>query len=538
MGRNEDHAYERRWLILAVLCFSLLVIVLDNSILNVAIPTIVRDLGATNSQVQWMVDSYTLVFACLLLTAGSLGDRYGRRGALQAGFVVFGLGSVASALASSADQLIATRAIMGIGGALIMPATLSIITNVFPGPERGKAIGVWAGTAGLGAAIGPLTGGLLLSKFYWGSVFLVNVPIVILGLIAGVVLIPTSKDPSAPKLDPVGALLSIVGLTTLLYAIIEAPVEGWGEPKTVAGFVLGAVLLVTFGLWERHCDHPMLDISFFRNPRFTAASGSIMLIFFALFGSIFLLTQYLQFVLGYSALESGVRLLPMALTMMVTAPLSPKLVQRIGTKLTVVTGLTLVTVALLSMTLLQVNTGYGAIAWRIMVLACGMALVMAPSTESIMGSLPLAKAGVGSAVNDTTRQVGGALGVAVIGSIVSTVYGSAIADFFAGTPAPPQAVEAARGQLGAVPAVSESIASQPFPAARQVADSLVATANQAFVNGMHWGVAVAASVTCLAAVMAAIFLPARARREDTELQRDEYEAEHAGHGVSVHQQPD
>ena len=526
MGRNEDHALERRWLILAVLCFSLLIIVLDNSILNVAIPTIVRDLDASNSQVQWMIDAYTLVFACLLLTAGALGDRYGRRGALQAGFVIFGLGSIASSLAGSADQLIATRAVMGIGGALIMPATLSIITNVFPAEERGKAIGVWAGTAGLGAALGPLTGGVLLTHFYWGSVFLVNVPIVIIGLIAGVLLIPTSKDPHQPRLDPVGALLSIVSLTALLFAIIEAPVEGWSDPRIVVSFVAGAVLLVAFILWERHSEHPMLDVRFFRNPRFTAASGSITLIFFAMFGSIFLLTQYFQFVLGYSPLEAGVRLLPMAGTMMVAAPLSPKLVHRIGTKRTVVIGLLLVSAALLSMTLLQVDSSYWAIAWRLVVMAAGMGLVMAPATESVMGSLPLAKAGVGSAVNDTTRQVGGALGVAVIGSVLSSTYGAAVVDFFAGTPAPPGAVEAAQSQLGAVASVAETMGSQPFPGAADLATELVSTANQAFVSGMHWGVVVAATATLIGAAMAARFLPAHARPEDEHEQADEFAAEH------------
>src|SRR5438552_13959605 len=242
----QERGYERRWWILVVLCFSLLVIVLDNTILNVAIPTIVRDLDSANSQLQWMVDAYTLVFAGLLLTAGSLGDRFGRRGALQVGLVVFGLGSLASAFASSSGQLIATLAFMGIGGAFIMPATLSIITNVFPARERGKAIGVWAGTAGLAGVLGPLVGGFLLQHFYWGSVFLVNIPVVILGLIAGVFLIPTSKDPSAPRLDPLGAVLSIAGLSSLLYGIIEAPQDGWTDPLILGCFVLGVAVIGAF----------------------------------------------------------------------------------------------------------------------------------------------------------------------------------------------------------------------------------------------------------------------------------------------------
>ena len=519
----EEHAYQRRWLILAVLCFSLLVIVLDNSILNVAIPTIVKELGATNSQLQWIIDSYTLVFAGLLLTAGSLGDRYGRRGALQLGFLVFGIGSLASALASSADQLIATRAFMGIGGALIMPATLSIITNVFPDEERGRAIGVWAGVAGLGGALGPLTGGFLVEHFYWGSVFLVNIPIVIVGIVAGFVLIPTSKDPTAPKLDPLGAVLSITGLVALLYGLIEAPAEGWTSPTILAAFGAGIVLLGAFGAWELHTDHPMLDLRFFKNPRFSAASGSITLVFFAMFGSMFLLTQYLQFVLAYSPLETGVRMLPFAATMMVAAPMSAKITEKTGTKVIVAGGLGLVTLGLLSMTGLQVDTSYGGVVIRLMLIALGMAFVMAPATESVMGSLPLAKAGVGSAVNDTTRQVGGALGVAVIGSVLSSTYGTKIAEFFAGTPAPPQVVDAAKGSLGGAIGVAERLRETGQGA---LADKLLAVADQSFVDALHTGALVAAVATFVGVLVALAFLPARAQARDRALQHDEYAAEH------------
>ena len=289
--RVQAKAEERRWLILGVLCFSLLVIVLDNSILNVALPSIVRELGATNTQLQWMVDAYTLVFAGLLLTAGSLGDRFGRRPALQFGFAIFGLGSLASALAGSSTMLIASRGFMGIGGAFIMPTTLSIITNLFPARERGKAIGVWAATAGVGAALGPLTGGFLLQHFYWGSVFLVNLPIVALGLLAGFFLIPDSKDPSAPRLDPLGAVLSIIGLASILFAIIEAPEHGWTAPVTIAGVrVRRHRSRAPSCWWELHCDHPMLDFTFFKNPRFSAASAAITLTFLAMFGSLFVFT--------------------------------------------------------------------------------------------------------------------------------------------------------------------------------------------------------------------------------------------------------
>ncbi len=519
MGRAEEHAYERRWLILAVLCFSLLVIVLDNSILNVAIPTIVRDLDASNSQLQWIVDSYTLVFAGLLLTAGSLGDRFGRRGALQVGFIIFGLGSLVSALATSADQLILTRALMGVGGALIMPATLSIITNVFPAKERGRAIGVWAGVAGLGGALGPLTGGFLVEHFYWGSVFLVNLPIVVLGLIAGALIIPTSKDPKASKLDPLGAILSIVGLTAVLYAIIEAPGEGWTEPAILVSLIGGLVLMGTFIWWERRIDHPMLDVNVFRNPRFSAASGAISVVFFAMFGSIFLLTQYFQFVLGYTPLETGVRMIPFAGAMMIFAPSSARIAERVGTKATVTFGLGMVTVGLVTMAGLQVDSSYADVVWRLMLIAAGMGLTMAPATDSIMGALPLAKAGVGSAINDTTRQVGGALGVAVIGSVLSATYGASITEFFAGQPGvDPSFVATAKSSLGGAASVAADLP--------ELGDSLLATANQAFVDAFHWGVIGGAVAALIGAALAFFFLPARARHEDVVSQVVEYREEH------------
>ncbi|HEX9467897.1 MAG TPA: MFS transporter [Acidimicrobiia bacterium] len=508
--RANERAHDRRWLILLVLNFSLLVIVLDNSILNVAIPTIVRDLNATNSQLQWIVDSYTLVFAGLLLTAGSLGDRFGRRGALQIGLALFGIGSLASAFASSADQLIATRAFMGIGGAFIMPATLSIITNVFPVHERGKAIGFWAATAGLAGALGPLAGGFLLEHFYWGSIFLVNIPIVVVGVFAGVFLIPTSKDPSAPRLDPVGALLSIGGLSALLYGIIQAPTRGWTDSLIIGTFAFGAFVAALFIAWERHTDHPMLDVRLFRNPRFSAASSGVMLIFFAMFGSTFVVTQYLQFVLGYSPLQTGIRFLPWAACTLVIAPSSARLVGRFGTKLVVASGLLLATVGLFSIAQLQVDSQYWPdVIWRLVLMAMGMALVMAPATESIMSSLPLGKAGVGSAVNDTTRLMGGALGVAVIGSVLSSVYSSKVGDFLVGKPVPRGVAAEIKQSLGFA-----------LGAGRQLS-GLAATAQQAFVDGLHSAILVGAGTTLVGAVIAFVWLPARARDEDVTAQQAE-----------------
>jgi EmrB/QacA subfamily drug resistance transporter len=501
---RQAKAFDRRWMILAVLCLSLLVIVVDNSILNVALPTLVRDLHASNSQLQWMVDSYTLVFAGLLLTAGSLGDRFGRRGALQVGLTIFGLGSLASAFATTPLQLISTRALMGIGGAFIMPSTLSIITNVFPEHERGRAIGIWASVAGVAAALGPISGGFLLEHFFWGSIFMVNLPIVAFALICSLFVMPTSKDPSSPRQDPVGAVLSIVGLSTLLYAIIEAPNSGWTSTRTLTAFAIAVVVIGAFAWWESFVDHPMLDTAFFKNPRFTAASSGITLVFFAMFGAIFLLTEYLQFTLGYSPLLAGAAMLPWAGVMMVTSANAARIVERFGTKWTVTTGLTTVGVALVLLTGVPVHGHFVSdVMWRMMLMAAGMGLVMAPATESIMGSLPRAKAGVGSAVNDTTRQVGGALGVAIIGSVMSSAYQDRIAKAISGRGLPRPVAEQIRSSLGGAIGVAHSIGGTN-------GNLIVESAKSAFVSGLHEAVLVGAAAAFVGAIIAAKFLPARA----------------------------
>ncbi len=502
----------RRWWSLAVLCMTLLVIGLDNTILNVALPSLVVDLGATTSQLQWIVDGYTLVFAGLLLTAGSLGDRFGRRGALSIGLAVFGVGSLASALAGGANVLIFTRAFMGIGGALIMPATLSLLTNIFTDPkERARAIGAWAAVAGAGSAFGPLIGGFLLEHFWWGSVFLINVPVVIVALVAGRMLLPTSKDPSAPRLDPFGAVLSMTGLIALLFGIIEAPVKGWGDPIVVGGIVAGALLLIGFVLWELYTDHPMLDVRFFQNRRFTAANGAITLTFFAMFGVSFLATQYLQSVLGYSPLEAGVRMLPMPLTMLVVAPLSPRIVEKVGTKLVVGTGLTLAAIGTSGLALLPVEGGYPIVVGSMMIMAAGMGLVMAPATESIMGSLPPAKAGVGSAMNDTTRQMGGALGVAIIGSVLASSYRPGVSSALSALGAPQEVIDVAQESItGAMHAAAQL----PAP----LGDAVASAASSEFVTALHGAVLVGAVVLLVAAGIVFKWLPARAGdvRQDVE----------------------
>jgi EmrB/QacA subfamily drug resistance transporter len=491
-------AYQRRWWALLVLCLSLVVLGMDNTILNVTLPTLARDLGATASQLQWMVDSYILVFAGLLLTMGAVGDRFGRKLALNAGLLVFAAGSIASAFAGSPEVLIASRAAMGIGAALIMPSTLSIITNIFPPKERGRAIGVWAGVAGLGIVLGPVIGGWLLERFWWGSVFLVNVPVVALAILSGRPLVPESRDPNATPLDPIGAALSIAALVALVYGIIQAPEQGWTDPLILGAFALAAVLAVAFIWWERRAEHPMLRIQFFRNPRFSAASGAIAMAFFALFGSVFLLTQHLQFVLGYTPLQAGVRILPIA-ALIVAAPLAARLTERIGIKIVVVAGLLIVAGALWLLSTVQLSDGYGKVAAALALLGTGMGLTMAPATESIMGSLPLAKAGVGSAMNDTTRQVGGALGVAVLGSILAASYAAAIQPTLQS--APPQIAQTAGDSIGAATTIAARLGPQ--------GQGLLDAARSAFLQGLGDAVQVGAGAAALAALLVLLFLPAR-----------------------------
>ena len=510
---DADHINRRRWLTLVVLCFSLVVIIIDNSILNVALPTLSKStanggLGAADSDLQWIVDSYVLVFAGLLLTAGALGDRFGRYRALTFGLGVFGVGSAMAAMASSSGELIGFRAVMGVGGAFIMPATLSIITNVFRDPkERGRAIGVWAGVSALGLAIGPVTGGFLLEHFWWGSVLLVNVPVVIGALVGGWFLVPDSRDPSAPRVDIPGAVLSMAGLATLLWGLIEGPTKGWRSGEVLGAFAVGLVLIGSFLAWERHTDEPMLDVNFFKRPRFSAASAAITFTFMALMGMIFVLTQYLQSVHGFSPLKAGAVLIPMSAVMMVLAPLSARVVEQIGTKLVLGSGLVIVSIALSLMALFTVGTSTWWIIAATMLLASGMANVMAPATESIMGSLPREKAGVGSAVNDTTRQMGGAIGVALIGSLMASRYGGHVDSGLAGTELPRNVLDRVGGNIQAGVSIGHDT-----PGA--LGERIVSVAQDAFMSGMHLAVLVAAGITLAAAAGVFRWLPARAPAPD------------------------
>jgi EmrB/QacA subfamily drug resistance transporter len=506
MKRNSlvsaAEADPRRWWTLAVLCLSLLIIGLDNTILNVALPTLQHDLGASSSQLQWIVDVYMLVFAGVLLTAGSLGDRFGRKRALTFGLLAFGAGSLLSALAGSAEMLIATRALMGIGGAFIMPSTLSIITATFPASERGKAIGIWAGCSGLGIAIGPVAGGWLLESHGWGSIFLVNLPVVLLALVAGRFLVPESRDESAPRLDPRGFVLSFAGLTALVWAIIEAPARGWTDPAILSAIAVAALVLAAFAAWELRAPEPMLDVKLFRNPRFSASSAAITLAFFALFGMIFFLTQYLQDVRGYSALEAGLRTLPVAAGLVLGGPLSAALTARLGAKRVVAGGLLAVAVALWLFSTAEVDSTYTLIAGALVLMGLGMASAMAPATDAIMGSLPPAKVSVGSAVNDTTRTTGGALGVAVLGSLLASGYRGHMDAVTSTLPGP--ARDAAQDSLAGALAVAGRVGGA-------AGDRLHSAAEQAFMSGMHSAALVAALTALAGSLVALLFLPARER---------------------------
>jgi EmrB/QacA subfamily drug resistance transporter len=508
---SPEQVYAKRWWTLGVLCVSLLVVGLDNTILNVAIPTLQNQLHATQGQIEWIIDSYVLVFAGLLLTMGAIGDKFGRRRALTVGLVIFGIGSTLSAVSGSANVLIATRALMGVGGALIMPSTLSILTNVFPPAERGRAIAIWAGVSGLGIGVGPIAGGMLLEHFWWGSIFLVNIPVVIAAIAAGRFLVPESKDDHAPRLDPLGAGLSIVGLSALVWAIIEAPARGWLDPAIVGVGAAGILVVAVFVVSEARSDHPMLPIEFFRNPRFSAGSGAVTLAFFALFGTTLLLVQYQQLVRGYDALGSGIRVLPVAVALVAFAPRSAGLAARFGTKRVVATGLTLLALTLASLRLFEVETPYWKLGVVYFLMGAAMAHVVAPATEAIMGALPRNRAGVGSAVNDTTRQVGGALGVAILGSLLSSAYAAHVSPVLNALPA------GRRGEARDSIAKTIQVASETFGPRSAETARIVHGARVAFTDSMGTVALVAAGFALLGAIAVVLFLPAQAREEEREL---------------------
>jgi EmrB/QacA subfamily drug resistance transporter len=495
---TADRKHELRWRTLAVLSLSLVVIGLDNTVLNVALPSLQSDLDLSGSTLQWVVDSYMLVFAGLLLAAGNLGDRHGRKRALQAGLVVFGLASVAGAFAATGDQLIAARAVMGAGAALIMPTTLSIIMDVFPQEERGKAIAVWAGMAAIGIGLGPLIGGTLIELSSWPAVFWVNVPIIAVALALGARYVPESRDPAPGRLDAPGVALSIAALGTFVWAVIEAPGRGWTDGLVLAALGAAVVLAALFVLRQRTAADPLLDLELFRRRAFTVGSLAISTAFFAMFGMLFLVTQYLQFVQGNSALETGVKMLPVAAGLMMGSGLSHKLNRRIGAPRQIAGALTVLAAALASVLFWDAGTSYWLVGPFFFVVPFAMANVMAPGSEAVMSAVPLAKAGVGSAMNDVNRMVAGALGVAIVGSVASSAYSGRVEDAAAGLPAP--AADAAGESIGAATAVAAEL-----PA--RLGDTLTAAAGGAFTDALGIGLVVAAGLALASAAVVLRRLP-------------------------------
>ncbi len=516
LGNKADsrwpQGHPRRRQILLVLCLSLLIVVIDNTILNTALPTLARVLHAGTSSLQWITDAYTLCFAALLIPAGALGDRFGRRISLISGLAVFALGSTAAAFASGTGPLIAARVVMGLGATFVMPATLSILNAVFPPKERPQAIAAWSAVAGIGIIVGPTLGGLLLTHFWWGSVFLINIPLAAVA-IAGVILtVPETAEPGGHRLDLTGTLLVAGSLVAIVDAIIEAPARGWTAGMTVGEIAAGLGALVLFAWWELRTEHPLIDLRVFASRAFSAAAASVTVIFFALFGSLFVLTQYLQLVHGYSPLSAGVRALPFAIAMGALAPLSPVFAKRLGTKVIIPAGMALMGLGLLDLSTAGVHTSYPLLAIAVAIMGAGMGLVMAPASTIIMTTVPGRQAGAGSAINDTIREVGGALGIAIIGSLSASLYRSRLADVLSTAHVPGSVAHAATSSVAAADIVGRRIAGVP-------GTELMSAAHSAFVSAMDAGMRVAACVALVSAIAAVFALPRRPAAEAAEVTR-------------------
>ena len=499
----EGHPLRRR--ILLVLCLSLLIVVVDNTILNTALPTLARVLHAGTSSLQWITDAYTLCFAALLIPAGALGDRFGRRRSLVAGLAVFALGSAAAAFASGTGMLIGARVVMGLGATFVMPATLSILNAVFPPKERPQAIAAWSAVAGAAVVIGPTLGGLLLDHFWWGSVFLINVPLVVLALAGVVLTVPETAEPGRSRFDIPGVLLVAGALFAIVDAIIEAPDRGWTAPMTLGMAVAGVAGLAAFVWWELRITDPLIDLRVFTSRAFSAAAGAVTVIFFALFGSLFVLTQYLQLVQGYSPLSAGLRALPFALAMAAVSPVSPLIAARLGIRVIMPAGMALMGLGLLDLSTAGVHTAYPAVALAVAIMGAGMGLVMAPASTTIMNTVPAHQAGAGSAINDTIREVGGALGVAIVGSLSAAVYRSHLGTALASAHVPGTVTHTVTGSVAAADLIGGRIGGAH-------GSELVAAAHSAFVTSMSAGMRVAAAVALVSAIGAVFaFRPRRSR---------------------------
>ncbi|MCZ4512480.1 MFS transporter [Streptomyces sp. ActVer] len=499
--RIPEAVHRRRWAILGVLMLSLLIVVLDNSILNVAIKTISTPaptgLGATQSELEWAINAYTLVFAGLLFSAGLLGDRLGRKKVLLGGLFVFGVGSALAASSGTPVELISFRAVMGLGAAFVMPATLAVLMNVFERDEQPKAIGIWAGGVGLAIAIGPITGGVLLDHFWWGSVFLINVPIVILALGLMIWLVPDSRDPKPGRIDPVGVVLSVIGLVLLVYGIIKGgQLADFTDPTVLATIGAGLAVLVGFVVFEKRSSHPSIDVTYFKDKVFSAAISAIALVFFALMGVTFFAVFYTQSVRGYSPLQTGLLMLPLAVAQLVFAPRARLVVDRFGNKATTTGGMLLIAAMLAAFAGLEADTPIWILEVIFFLMGTGMAHIMTPTSVVIMQALPREKAGSASALSNTFRQVGGALGIAVLGSVLSAAYRSGIED---------KLPAAARHSAGESIEATLGFAAKLGPKG----DALVGPANDAFLHAMHVTALCGAGVALVGAVVVGLFLPGR-----------------------------
>jgi EmrB/QacA subfamily drug resistance transporter len=488
-GADPDQGHPRRWAALAALCTSLVAVTIDNTVLNTALPALASALRASTADLQWINNAYTLVFAAMLITAGGLGARMGQRRALIGGLTVFAAGSAIAATADSANQLIALRALMGLGAAFVMPATLSSIVALFGERERPKAIAVWSATAGLGIVIGPVTGGLLLEHFSWNSVFWINIPLVGAALVAVMVLLPALPGRRTGRLDVPGLLLSASGLAALVDVIVRGPERGWLSAGSLAESAAAVLLLAAFTWWELRTAHPMVDIRMFAVRAFTLAGVVLGITFFALFGLLFVLTQYLQLVHGYSPLKAGLGAVPFAVAMAATAATSDLVTGRVGTRYTIAGGLAVMSLGLAGVSLIGTGTPYLVIALTMAVVGAGMGLIMAPASATTVGSVPREKAPTASSINSVVRELGGVLGIAVVGTVVSASYRSGLGSALPGTGAPAtDDLTSAHVLAGHLP---------PEAAAR-----LAGAADQAFTTAMNSGTWICAAITLAGALTA------------------------------------
>ena len=516
--KAQSRIYRRRWWMLAVVSVTVLLATIDETILTVAIPSLQRDLGASASSLQWMFNSYMLVFGGLLLTMGGVGDRFGRARMLRYGLAVFALSSLGAALAQSPAQLIGARAIMGMGGAMMMPATLAVIVNVFEEKEKPKAIAIWAMMAGIGVALGPMLGGALLKYFWWGSVFLVNVPIAVIAITASLFLVPDSRDPKSRPLDIPGALLSMGAVSALMLAIIQGPEWGAASSRLAITVATAVILGVGFVLRERQAAYPLLDFALFRLPRFSTGAAAISLAFFSIVGFMFGFTQYLQLVQGHSPLAAGIRFLPIAGGFMFGAIASEELVRRFGTTRVMAVGLVIMTATMPLVILWEMSTSYLMVGPIIAVIALGAGLVFAPAAEAVMGAVGTARAGVGSAMNDVTQMLASAFSIAVVGSVMNAIYAARLGDAVASLPA--EAGEVAQDSIGAAAQLAASLPQED-------ALALATAANSAFTDALGLAVLIGAGFSLVGVLVVARFMPARATNvsedDDSSLREPELE---------------